>query len=103
MAAGMLVAAVAHGGVLRRVRGRERERDRGEERAQGESERASRGKVGVIHVALGADSSSGKQAGGDRTRARARRPRARPPGKGEDDREEPLVGWAGQLQCWAGW
>ena len=56
-----------------------------------------------MHVALGADSSSGKQAGGGRTRARTRRPRARPPGKGEDDREEPLVGWAGQLQCWAGW
>ena len=21
----------------------------------------------------------------------------------EDDREEAVVGWAGQLQCWAGW
>ena len=56
-----------------------------------------------MHVVLGADSSSGKQAGGGRTHARTRRPRARPSGKGEDDREEPLVGWAGQLQCWAGW
>ena len=30
MAAGMLVAAVVHGGVLRHVRGRAMERDRGE-------------------------------------------------------------------------
>ena len=59
-----------------------------------------RGEVQSIEgecVALGDDSSSGKQAGGGRTRAHARRPRARPPGKGGDDREEPLVGWAGHL------
>ena len=89
------------GGARRRRRARSgREHRRG--RKPWESERVQ-GKVGAMHVALGVDSSSGKQAGGGRARAWARRPHARPPGKGEDDREEPLVGWAGQLQCWAGW
>ena len=64
--------------------------------------REVQGEVGPMHVALGADSSSGKQARGGQTRAHARRPSTRPSGKGKDDREEAVVGWAGQLQCWAG-
>ena len=75
----------------------EREQRRG--RKPWESERVQ-GKVGAMHVALGVDSSSGKQARGGRTRARARRPRARPPGKGKTTGRSPW--WAGPASYSAG-
>ena len=76
---------------------------RGKEAEEGRVLEGERGEVQAVEgkcVALRDDSSSGKQAGGGRTRARARRPRARPPGKGKTTGRSPW--WAGPASYSAG-
>jgi hypothetical protein len=92
MAAGMLVAAVVHGGVLRHVRGRAMERDRGEGEGR-ERVRESQGVRGDAGEIQG-DGDAGRQGGGGRGACRraASTRSAYWPGE-EDDRKEE-VGWA---------
>ena len=84
------------------ARGREGEGARGGDE-HGESERASRGPRGVSR---GSRKRAGRQeeveAGGGRGCTRRRHASAYWREE-EGDREEAVVGWAGQLQCWAGW
>ena len=80
MAAGMLVAAVVHGGVLRHVRGGAMERDRGEGEGR-ERVRESQGVRGDAGEIQG-DGDAGRQGGGGRGACRRAASRALPTGLG---------------------
>ena len=84
--------------------GRGREREQRGIGTEGRSEESERGSQGLRGVA-GGDQGRRRQPGREEVagaRGRARRARARPPGREEDDRGVAVVGWAGQLKCWAG-
>ena len=100
MAAGMLVAAVVHGGVLRHGRGIAMERDRGEGEGR-ERVRESQGVRGDAGEIQG-DGDAGRQGGGGRGACRraASTRSAYWPGE-EDDRGGGRGLGQHRLQCWA--
>ena len=92
MAAGMLVVAVVHGGVLRHVRGRAMERDRGEGEGR-ERVRESQGVRGDAGEIQG-DGDAGRQGGGGRGACRRATSTRSAYWPGEEDDRKEEVGWA---------
>ena len=81
--------------------GRE-QRGEGRELQGGEKCRGSRGVRGDVQ-SVQASRGRGRQGGGVASSAASRCPSSAYWHEEEGDREEAVVGWAGQLQCWAGW
>ena len=100
MAAGMLVAAVVHGGVLRHVRGRAMERDRGEGggRERVRESQGVRGDAGEIQ----GDGDAGRQGGGGRGACRRAAATRSSSWQGGRRQGRGQVGWAAQVGCQLG-